>query len=179
MNAHIRRASMDNMVGTMNAEQQIHISPSYSIVGDIQSECGYIIISSGEKYDYLGMWPNVLILHFADTEDQTRYDAITSFDIHKIYKFIEKCAFADVFISCDAGESRSPAVAAGLLVLLGKDDSYIWESDDYRPNTLVFRLLLEMAGCSNTVAKTELTKLECMSPDEYRKNRKRRNNRSK
>lgn len=152
----------------------LHISPVKAVAGDIQSDCGYIIISSGEQYDYLAACPNVLILHFTDTEDKNRYDAIDSSDGQKIYKFIESCGFADYFISCDAGESRSPAVAAGLLILFEKDDNYIWKSQDYRPNTLVYRVLLELANQHNHDVESELNKLEYMSPEEYRKYRRER-----
>ena len=158
----------------MNARTNIHISPVHSIAGDIHPDCGYIIISSGEKYSHLGIYSNVLILNFADTECVERSDAITELDVQKICKFIEASNAEDIFVSCDAGESRSPAVAAGLLVLLGIEDSYIWKSSDYRPNTLVYRRMLETADCSNSVAKTELFKLEYMSPDEYRNYRRKR-----
>ena len=158
----------------MNARTNIHISPVHSIAGDIHPDCGYIIISSGEKYSHLGIYSNVLSINFADTECGERSDAITEFDVQKICKFIEESNAEDVFVSCDAGESRSPAAAAGLLVLLEIDDSYIWKSSDYRPNTLVYRRMLETADCSNSVAKAELLKLEYMSPDEYRNYRRKR-----
>ena len=158
----------------MNARTNIHISPVHSIAGDIHPDCGYIIISSGEKYSHLGIYSNVLSINFADTECGERSDAITELDVQKICKFIEASNAEDIFVSCDAGESRSPAVAAGLLVLLGIEDSYIWKSSDYRPNTLVYRRMLEIADCSNSVAKTELFKLEYMSPDEYRNYRRKR-----
>ena len=158
----------------MNARTNIHISPVHSIAGDIHPDCGYIIISSGEKYSHLGIYSNVLSINFADTECGERSDAITELDVQKICKFIEASNAEDIFVSCDAGERRSPAVAAGLLVLLGIEDSYIWKSSDYRPNTLVYRRMLEIADCSNSVAKTELFKLEYMSPDEYRNYRRKR-----
>lgn len=162
------------MLGTINGKPDFHISPAHSIVEDIQPDCGYIIISSGEKYNYLGAYPNILTLNFADTECGERSDAITEVDVQKICEFIEMCNTVDVFISCDAGESRSPAVVAALMVLLGEDDSYIWKSNDYRPNALIYRRLLETADYSNPVAKTELTKLEHMSPNEYRDYRRKR-----
>ena len=162
------------MLGTINATPNIHISPARSIVGDIQPDCSYIIISSGEEYRHLGEYSNVLILNFADTECGERSDAITALDIQKICEFIEMCNTTDVFISCDAGESRSPAVAAGLLSLRGIDDSYIWTSSDYRPNTLIYRRMLETADYSNPFAETEITKLENMSSEEYRNYRRER-----
>ena len=162
------------MLGTMNEKPNILISPAHSIAGDLQPDCGYIIISSGEEYNYLRIYENVLILNVADTECEERFDAITAFDNQKICEFIETCNAADVFVSCDAGESRSPAVAAGLMTLQGIDDSFIWSSSDYRPNTLVYRRILETADFYNSVAEAEIKKLEHMSPDGYRNYRRER-----
>lgn len=49
----------------------------------------------------------------------------------------------DLYICCDAGESRSPAIAAGIHRWLGQSDSYIWESPTYHPNMLCFLRMLE------------------------------------
>ena len=156
--------------------QHFHISPAGSIAGDIQPDCGYIIISSEEKYDYLDRYPNVLILHFADTEDSNRYDAVTSSDAETIYKFVSSCDYMDCFVSCDASESRSPAVVAGLTRLRGEDDSYIWESNDYRPNVLVYRTMLEALAHLHTAFEDELYLLDSMSSEEYRQYRRKRRN---
>ena len=164
----------EELLGTMNERPYIHVSPAHSITGNIQPDCGYVVISSREEYSHLGGYSNVLILNFADTECEERSDAVTAFDSQKICEYIEACNTTDVFISCDAGESRSPAVVAGLLTLWGIDDSYIWKSSDYRPNTLVYRRMLEMEDGSNSVAENELAILEHMSPDEYRNYRRER-----
>lgn len=48
-----------------------------------------------------------------------------------------------LYCCCDAGESRSPAVAAAVLRYLGKDDMPIWRDPHYHPNMLVFSMLTE------------------------------------
>ena len=48
-----------------------------------------------------------------------------------------------LFCCCDAGESRSPAVAAAVMRYLGMDDLQIWNDPRYHPNMLVFSMLAE------------------------------------
>jgi predicted protein tyrosine phosphatase len=47
-------------------------------------------------------------------------------------------------VHCDAGVSRSPAVAAALARVLKGDDAEYF-AGRYRPNTRVYRMLLEHA----------------------------------
>ena len=54
---------------------------------------------------------------------------------------------ADVlYCCCDAGESRSPAVAAAVMRFLGLDDMQVWENPHYHPNMLVFETLANALG---------------------------------
>lgn len=55
-----------------------------------------------------------------------------------------------LYVCCDAGESRSPAIAAGIHRWLGQSDSYIWESPTYHPNVLCFCRMLEALNLSIT-----------------------------
>lgn len=48
-----------------------------------------------------------------------------------------------ILINCDAGISRSSAVAASLLKIYKNDDSEIYDSFLYRPNTLVYRTMID------------------------------------
>ena len=48
-----------------------------------------------------------------------------------------------LFCCCDAGESRSPAVAAAVMRYLELDDLPIWNDPRYHPNMLVFSMLAE------------------------------------
>lgn len=49
----------------------------------------------------------------------------------------------ELYVCCDAGESRSAAIAAAIHRWLGQSDSYIWESPKYHPNVLCFCRMLE------------------------------------
>ena len=51
-----------------------------------------------------------------------------------------------LYCCCDAGESRSPAVAAVALRYFGRDDLAIWENPQYHPNMLVFDMLMRQLG---------------------------------
>jgi len=67
---------------------------------------------------------------FADflTEQETRIDTL--------------------YCCCDAGESRSPAVAAAVMRYLGMDDMAIWQNPRYHPNMLVFVMLTDALGAA-------------------------------
>lgn len=130
----------------MKSNVFFHIAPARSVVNDIQDDCGYIIVSSEHEYEFLYGRSNVLVLHFADTEVASRFDAISTDDADRIIEFAAACPYEDIFVSCDAGESRSPAIAAALIRISGNDDSYIWNSREYWPNQLVYQTILNRAG---------------------------------
>lgn len=60
-------------------------------------------------------------------------DAIASF----VYSL--PSSTTDLYICCNAGESRSPAICAATLRHYGLDDMWIWKSVNYHPNMLVFQ----------------------------------------
>ena len=51
-----------------------------------------------------------------------------------------------LYCCCDAGESRSPAVAAAVMRYLGMDDMAIWQNPRYHPNMLVFDMFTQALG---------------------------------
>lgn len=146
-----------------------HIAPAHSIEHDINEDCHYIIISSGDRYDTLSVRENVCVLHFADTEIATMPDAFSTSDIRIIMAFLDTCnnSDSDVFISCDEGRSRSPAVAAGLLRCSDQNDDYIWKSREYRPNVYVYSLMLRSC-CSGEDIEEELNMLKSVTAEDYR-----------
>lgn len=157
----------------MISKQNYHITPAYAIEQDIDDGCAYVIVSSYERYDVLAeSKANVLVLHFADTEDRKRHDAISEQDIKIIVEFLENSECSDVYICCDEGVSRSSAICAGLLKCSGREDNYIWKgAGDYRPNVLVYRSMLEYFFPHNEVS-IELRNIASRSPEEYRYFRK-------
>lgn len=152
----------------MKTNINYHIAPSYSIENDLFDDCKYIIVSSENRYDSLAEKENVCVLHFADTEVETRLDAFCADDLEVIIGFLKDGEYENVFIACDEGQSRSPAIAAGLLKCTGNDDNYIWESDEYRPNVHVYKTILKYfnSTCKASVKK-ELKLITETSPEEY------------
>ena len=73
----------------------------------------------------------------------------------------------DLFICCDGGDSRSPAIAAAILRLLGKDDRAVWENPFYTPNILVYYRMCRASGIS--VSWEEVLKLRQLNEEAYRK----------
>lgn len=155
----------------MFPNKDFHITPIFAIEHDISEDCLYIIISTEEKYNALTQKDNMLVVRFADTEDKNRYDAISECDVKAIVNFLESTKAKSVFVACSEGVSRSAAAAAGLIRSSGGDDSYIWKSDEYRPNVLVYKTILEYFYPHGTVSK-ELSNLAGRSPEEYRYFRK-------
>ena len=65
----------------------------------------------------------------------------------EIHAFIEKhrAEVETVVLHCEAGMSRSPAVAAALCRALGRDDTLYWQ--EYQPNRHVYHLVTEVFKC--------------------------------
>lgn len=65
----------------------------------------------------------------------------------EIRTFIEahRSQVGTVVLHCEAGMSRSPAVAAALCRAFGDDDHLYWQ--EYQPNRHVYRLVTEVFKC--------------------------------
>ena len=56
----------------------------------------------------------------------------------------------DLYICCDAGQSRSAGIAAAILRWLGRSDMPVWSSPKYQPNALCFYKMLQALGLDIT-----------------------------
>lgn len=56
----------------------------------------------------------------------------------------------DIYVCCDAGESRSPAIAAAIHRWFAQSDRHVWESAIYHPNVLCFCRMMEALNLSIT-----------------------------
>ena len=74
-----------------------------------------------------------------------KYKLFTTSDAEEILSFFYsiKDRIGTILINCDAGISRSSAVTASLLKIYKDDDSEIYNSPKYRPNSLIYRTLLD------------------------------------
>jgi predicted protein tyrosine phosphatase len=93
----------------------------------------------------------ILRLTFLDAEESSEpmvgAELFSLDQARQIWAFVERHRgdVQRILVHCDMGISRSPAVAAALaLVLNGNGDEFLL-SDQYVPNALVYRLLLETA----------------------------------
>ena len=91
----------------------------------------------------------ILELHFNDIErPYGDYKIPKKEDFKELKNFIDtyKDAVDEMVVHCHAGISRSSATASAICRYLNIDDSFIWDSFMYHPNSLVFKLALEELG---------------------------------
>ena len=125
------------------------IAPIHSVLNEIQGDCGYIFLS---MRDDLPIRENVLIINCLDTVEENH---IFAFDKEKharrIMDFVMDTKNEVIFICCDAGESRSPAIAAALYEHEnGENADFIWNSSEYHPNMYVYRTMKECLKSSSS-----------------------------
>jgi rhodanese-related sulfurtransferase len=87
-----------------------------------------------------------LKLAFLDIEFAGRSGGISVVQANQILDFALKHLdnVSTLLVHCEAGQSRSPAVAAALSLLWGLDEKR-WFNPPYTPNMIVYRLLLKLA----------------------------------
>jgi predicted protein tyrosine phosphatase len=76
-------------------------------------------------------------------------DLMSDEDAKKIVAFVKKYKDKRILVHCDAGISRSSAVAAAILKHYTGDDSMIFDSRWYNPNRWVYRKVLEAFEIDN------------------------------
>lgn len=96
---------------------------------------------------------DVLRLSFADADRVSEPDVygrvvsesdmMSNDDAKKIVEFLKKYPNTDIIVHCDAGISRSSGVAAAIMKWATGDDSPIFKSYRYCPNTWCYRKTLE------------------------------------
>ena len=94
----------------------------------------------------------IVRLSFADADaqgkdvygrDASSADLMQPEDGRKIKAALDAHPDMDVIVHCDAGISRSAGVGAGILKAMTGDDSPIYDSPMYRPNSHCYRTTLE------------------------------------
>ena len=154
----------------MNKDLTVTIDAAYAVTEKVRAGIPCIIISSDDKYDWMGTYSNVCITHFADTEEKTHPYAISGNDVRDIDAFLAQNSGNELLVACDAGFSRSPAVAAAILSVYGREDDWIWKSSKYRPNVLVYKTILEYYVPA--IPAERLAAANSRTPDGYRYYRK-------
>lgn len=99
-----------------------------------------------------GTHPNLLRKHnvsdfvyltFADRDSGK--DLISEMQAIMILEFAKKNKDKLIVCQCDAGISRSSAVAAALSKIHNDDDNWVFNNKQYRPNMYVYRILVTMS----------------------------------
>ncbi len=110
-----------------------------------------IIISSYNNDIEIIPIENKLVLNFDDITEISS-SSFSPLIAKKIHSFIDKLDVKKdkLYICCDSGESRSPAIAACILRKNGENENQIWRNYNYHPNILVYKILCKEFGLHNT-----------------------------
>jgi len=119
----------------------------YKRLEDNPANTGIVLIADDAldiQNTILDNWKNKKILFFRDITDASGYKAMTAVQATEIKDYVlsKKDSMETLIISCHAGVSRSPAIAAGLLAGSGKSDMHIWRNPQYSPNILCYKRML-------------------------------------
>jgi len=112
-------------------------------------KCGAIISSASEiNAEKLRAIPYVF-RQYEDLDYECYGRSFSSEDAKAFADYVKGMANVDtLYCCCDAGESRSPAVAAAVMRYLGMDDMAVWRNPHYHPNMLVFAMLMDAVNLS-------------------------------
>jgi predicted protein tyrosine phosphatase len=125
------------------------------IESEIPTSSSYIVISIHDSYSppaRVKLHPGLhalLQLAFDDAvptrspELKSTFTLMTSEQADTIWRFVDQHSdqVGAIVVHCEAGWSRSPAVAAALCKTMGGNDHSYWRK--YDPNRHVYRLMLE------------------------------------
>ena len=130
--------------------KDILISLNKAVQGDLSDKTAAYILCFAQDRQVPAVGENTLVLHFQDLDDDKSADAFQVSHAEQIVRFYKQIRDNDrincIFVCCDGGISRSPAIAAALMREQGQNDNVIWFDREYDPNTLVYRRLCHAFG---------------------------------
>ncbi len=115
------------------------------------SECAAIVVSSYEiKEEKLSGLKCLLTMNFDDVATRNHVNAFKAEQAAQMRTFVAGLpeSLDTLFICCDSGESRSPAIAAAVMKHTGLDYMTIWKNPKYHPNPYVCTMLCRSFGIS-------------------------------
>ena len=111
-------------------------------------KCG-AIISSSSRIDTAKLFGIFFVFRqYEDLDYECPGRSFSQTDAAVFADFIKNLEADVLYCCCDAGESRSPAVAAAVMRYFGLDDLQIWRNPHYHPNLLVFEMLAAALGAA-------------------------------
>ena len=139
----------------------------YRIADGMAEGCG-AILSSASEVDEAGLAGlDYVLRQYEDLDYECPGRSFSDEAAETFASYLRSHPSLDtLYCCCDAGESRSPAVAAAVLRFLGRDDLAIWSDPHYHPNMLVFEKL--MAALGMPVADEELDLLIYINQKAFR-----------
>lgn len=106
-----------------------------------------LILCSDYPLPTMPQFKSFLYAPFLDVEEAFLSSAIKLEDCRRILRFLNEIPNGStVYLACDSGASRSPALAASILTLCGLKDDIVFANPHYDPNMLVFRTMLNAGG---------------------------------
>ncbi len=142
---------------------------------DAEKFCAIIVSSYDVNMEKVKKLNSKIVLRF---DDITQLNSENSFNdelSEKIFNFVKALPqdIENIYVCCDAGESRSSGIAAVIMRFYGCDEMTIWKNPHYNPNTLVYKLLSHIFGFNVTgedIRKKQKINEEALS-DVINKNR--------
>ena len=138
---------------------KFHVTDRSGIQEGVLVKSSYVVISIHDTYSPPAKVKNqsglraILQLAFDDAEptNSTELAAMTlmsSDQAREIWRFVleHKDNVGAIVVHCEAGVSRSPAVAAALCTAMGGNDRKFFR--DYQPNLYVYKMVLAAARTS-------------------------------
>ena len=111
-------------------------------------KCGAIISSASEiDIEKVQRIPYVF-RRYEDLDYECPGRSFSKTDAGSFADFVKTLEVEMLYCCCDAGESRSPAVAAAVMRHFGLDDMQVWKNPHYHPNMLVFEMLADALGAA-------------------------------
>ena len=118
------------------------IKKLYQIIAEENvGNCGAIISSSSEINTVKLRGIPYIFRQYEDLDYESPGRSFSQTDAAAVADFIKNLGADVLYCCCNAGESRSPAVAAAVMRYFGLDDLQVWKSPHYHPNMLVFEML--------------------------------------
>lgn len=112
-------------------------------------KCGAIISSASEIDASRLRGISYVFRKYEDLDYECPQRAFSLADAEIFAEYIKglKNDMDTLYCCCDAGQSRSPAVAAAVMRYFGLDDMPLWRDPHYHPNMLVFSMLTDALNC--------------------------------